>query len=193
MAMGQFRWRPTRQFMRHVEDHALELRSGAALEALEVFAPRDIQEALKIRVMYPDEVAGVSRVDRESLGAMGARVWSAISRPLPSGILLIVLNPNQSYERENVTILEEVAHEHYGHVLMPLVGSGGKREYSEFAEREAYMTAAAMLLPSEIVARSVWRRRSSRSLAKERGTSAELVEMRIKILGLWPSYTGTSK
>jgi Zn-dependent peptidase ImmA (M78 family) len=112
--------------------------------------------------------------------------------PLPGGQTLVILNPRQTAERAAVTAVEEFAHAHYGHApsrLERLPSGLVCRDYDAQAEREAYWTAAATLLPSEVVARAVWRRVCAEELATTLGVSTQLVEFRIKVLRLWKYYT----
>ena len=114
-------------------------------------------------------------------------VWSGSGRPLPNGKLFVMLNANQTRERMNVTLLEEVAHRYYDHDPVVL-GSDGRHNYNAAQEQEAYWTAAAALLPMVVVAKAVRRGETAAELGKRYGASQELAEMRIRTLGLWNHY-----
>ncbi len=181
------KWCPTIGVRRRIEKNASLLRQRAGLSPSESLDSIKLSKKFNLQVAYPNEISDLTPGQRAYLSSLDAKVWSGISNELPDGKLLIILNPNQTPERANVTVMEEVAHAHYGHKPSQLNGFG-KREYDEEAEQEAYQTAAAALLPSKIVAQSVWNGQSAETLATRFGASVELVEMRIKILNLWGLY-----
>jgi hypothetical protein len=172
--------------LQKAEKHAKVLRDRAKVAPGEPLDPRAAAEELGIQVTYPNG-NGHAEEEREWLANADASVWSAVSQNLPDGDLLVVLNKNQTPERERVTIMEEVAHDHYGHDPTEL-GANGEREYDEETEKEAYWTAAAALLPKKVVAMAVYNEVPASQLAARYGTSRELVEMRIKLLKLWSHY-----
>jgi len=57
-------------------------------------------------------------------------------------------------------------------------------------EHDAYYLASASLLPRRDVQDAVSKRRSAADIAKRFGPSPELVEYRIKRLGLWREHVG---
>lgn len=182
---------PTQQYLRHIEQHAMTIRDRADIGPLERLDPQDSEDKLRIQIAYPDDVTALPSDMQDYLRSLDATVWSGMSRKLPDGKLLVILNPNQTVERANVTILEEIAHDYFGHEpsLLPISSNGiEKRRYDEEAEQEAYWTAAAVLLPMKVVGLAVWRQQSAEDLAEDYGASVELAQMRIKTLGLWDLY-----
>lgn len=167
-----------------IEKHAICLRQQSGLGLTERLSPRELMAELNIQIVYPDEINMLTAEMRHLLLGLDAKVWSGMGNILPDGKLLIILNPNQTPERENVTVMEEVAHRYYGHQPSQL-GKIGRGRYDEATEKEAYFTAAASLLPSRVVGQAVWRGESAETLAANYGTSVELAEMRIKTLNLW--------
>lgn len=180
-----------RSFLRHVEEHGIALRQRAGLGPQDRLDPFAQQAVFDIVVVDPRSLESLDAADHENLRDIDARTWSGSGQPLPDGRLLVLFNPNQTPERAAVTVMEEVAHAHFGHHPSTLVveptGLVG-RHYDAVAEDEAYWTAAAALLPSAVVARAVWNGVPVGALAAEYGVSAELVEFRIKTLRLWPWY-----
>ena len=57
-------------------------------------------------------------------------------------------------------------------------------------EHDAYYLASASLLPKSAMIAAVKRKLTSDEIAQKFGTSSELVEYRIKRLGLWWEHTG---
>jgi hypothetical protein len=182
---------PSPTFMRSLEEHAIELRRRAGVGPTEPFDPNTAAIRLGVTIISLDNLPQMPPEDRELLSKVDARVWSGVGLPLPGGGVLVILHPRQTKERAAVTIMEEVAHAYYGHApshMLPQFGGFVQREYDPKVEQEAYWTAAAALLPSAVVARSVWQGRSAEELAADYGVSVELVEFRIKTLRLWPKY-----
>lgn len=175
------------KFIRQIEMHATTLRQQIGIGTVDKLSPRDLADRLNIQLAYPDEIEHLTPEQRHFLLGFDASVWSGMSNVLPNGKLLIILNPNQTTERENVTIMEEVAHRYFGHEPSQL-NSSGRDRYNQEIEREAYWLAAAVLLPSKIVGQAVYQGESADNLAATYGTSTELAEMRIKLLNLWSHY-----
>lgn len=181
----------TREARRSIEKHGMALRAKAGLGVRGRLDPFSVMDKYNIIVMHPKDLGELDEADHDLLRGIDARTWSGGAQELPDGRLLILLNPNQTPERATVTVMEEVAHAHFGHQPSRLsVGPSGMlgRHYDAIAETEAYRTAAAALLPSIVVARAVWRQVPAETLAAEYGVSIELVEFRIKILRLWSCY-----
>jgi hypothetical protein len=177
-------------FLQRIEDHAAELRRRAGVGPTARLDPRALTTELQIHIVSLDDIHGLSAQDRAHLATVDAKVWSGAGMPLPDGHTLVILHPNQTLERATATIMEEVCHAYFGHTpsqLITLPGGIAKREYHPEAEREAYWTAAAALLPAQVVAKAVWRG-AARELAADYGVSIDLVEFRVKTLRLWQEY-----
>lgn len=189
-------WRVTREFLRFIEEHAIVLRQRTGIGPLDRLDPYSLAERLDVKILPLDQLSGLTSEDRLRLANMSPKIWSGGGLPLPDGKTLVLLHPQQTRERANVTLLEEVCHVYFGHNpsrLLTLPTGIVKREYDEQAEHEAYWTAGAALLPSEAIAKGVWRGLSAEALAQEYGASVELAEMRIRTLGLWNDYLGRKR
>lgn len=165
---------PTREVMRHFETNAMQIREQAGFGCTEPIDSVVSAEAFGVKLHIAENEDDAS-------------VWSGSGQPLPNGKLFVMLNANQTQERMNVTLLEEVAHRHYGHDPVVL-SSDGRHSYDAAQEQEAYWTAAAVLFPMVVVAKAVRRGETAAELGKRYGASEELAEMRISTLGLWDYY-----
>jgi Zn-dependent peptidase ImmA (M78 family) len=120
--------------------------------------------------------------------------WSAMSVPLDvSGDKwAILLNDYHNKERQRVTILEEYWHILLGHKLTKIarLAEAYGRTYDKAEEHDAYYLASASLLPRAAVIKAVKAKKSSEDIAKAFGASTELVDYRIKRLGLWRDHVG---
>ncbi len=120
--------------------------------------------------------------------------WSAMSVPLDlSGDQwAVLLNDHHKKERQRVTVLEEYWHILLGHKLTKIarLAEAYGRTYDKSEEHDAYYLAAATLLPRIAIIKAVKAKESSEDIARAFGTSPELVDYRIKRLGLWRDHVG---
>lgn len=120
--------------------------------------------------------------------------WSAMSVPLDlaNEKWAILLNDTHTIERQRVTVLEEFWHILLGHKLTKIarVAEGYGRTFDKAEEHDAYYLASATLLPKAAIIDAVSKNCSAKQIARMFGTSPELVDYRIKRLGLWWEHTG---
>lgn len=128
------------------------------------------------------------------LSAEACEEWSAMSVPLSEidDEWAVLLNDCHSVERQRVTLLEELWHILLGHKLTKIarIAESYGRTYDSAEEHSAYYLASATLLPREAVIEGVAEGQSSAEIALRFGTSPELVDYRVKRLGLWRDHTG---
>jgi transcriptional regulator with XRE-family HTH domain len=131
-------------------------------------------------------------VKRLSTQACGE--WSAMSVPLDEnqGRWAILLNDCHTLERQRVTLLEEIWHILQGHKLTKIAKIAGSygRTFESAEEHDAYYLGSATLLPRSAMIDAVRNKLSSEEIAKRFGTSPELVDYRLKRLGLWRDHVG---
>jgi transcriptional regulator with XRE-family HTH domain len=120
--------------------------------------------------------------------------WSAMTVPLDANNenWAVLLNDSHTVERQRVTVLEEFWHILLGHKLTKIarVAEAYGRTYDKTEEQDAYYLASATLLPRAAMIDAVSKNRSSDQIARLFGTSSELVDYRIKRLGLWREHVG---
>jgi Zn-dependent peptidase ImmA (M78 family)/DNA-binding XRE family transcriptional regulator len=120
--------------------------------------------------------------------------WSAMSVPLnrSEDRWAVLLNDCHTGERQRVTLLEEFWHILLGHKLTKIarVAEAYGRTYDKVEEHDAYYLASATLLPRSAMITAVDRKVSSAEIAAKFGTSPELVDYRLKRLGLWREHVG---
>lgn len=186
---GNQKQSPTVVFLRRLERSAQEIRNKAGVNPLDRLDPLELEKQLRIKVVPLDKLQGLTSEHIDFLCRLSPKDWSGagLSQKLEDGTMLVPVHPRQTIQRMRVTVLEEVAHDFYGHQPVQLNGNG-RKSYDEVAEQEAYWTAAAVLLPMKAVARAVWLGQSAETLGNEFGASEQLAEMRIKIMGLWDEY-----
>lgn len=165
----------------------INVPADAALESLNI-------RISGVDVYVPDQISELGQDCRAHLDADGVTDWSAMSVPLDAAeeFWAILRNNRHSVERQRVTYLEECWHILLGHKLTRIakVADGYGRTYDSTEEHDAYYLAAACLLPEDSVTEAVRQRKPAAEIARQFGTSPELVEYRIKRLGLWSVYKG---
>jgi len=151
---------------------------------------------LGVEVLVPADIEGLSRECRSYLTGPGRYEWSAMSVPLNTHNTrwVVLRNDRHQIERQRVTYLEECWHILLGHKLTRIakIADSYGRTYDSNEEHDAFYLAAATLLPESAIAKAVQSKLSVDALAQHYGASPELVEYRIKRLGLWRSYKGIS-
>jgi transcriptional regulator with XRE-family HTH domain len=134
-----------------------------------------------------------ARIIRQLRGSASSE-WSAMSVPLDFNHenWAVLLNDSHTVERQRVTVLEEFWHILLGHKLTKIarLAEAYGRTYDKPEEHDAYYLASATLLPRAAVIEAVSKKSSSEEIARTFGTSPELVEYRIKRLGLWREHVG---
>lgn len=166
----------------------LELDEGDHLNALGI-------EIAGVDVYVPGQIPGLSEKCRSHLNDAGRSEWSAMSVPLDADCdrWAILRNESHNVERQRVTYLEECWHILLGHKLTRIakVAESYGRTYDSVEEHDAYYLASACLLPKKAVTSAVNDQKSAEEIANHFRVSKDLVEYRIKRLGLWRVYKGT--
>lgn len=167
----------------------LRLADNEPLDALRLQV--DGIEVLRLTETDCIDAATVKRLSTDACDE-----WSAMSVPLDErqNEWAVLLNDCHTVERQRVTLLEEIWHILLGHKLVKIakVAEAYGRTYDTTEEHDAYYLASATLLPRKAIIKAIEKRSSSAEVAAAFGTSPELVEYRIKRLGLWRDYIGKS-
>lgn len=165
----------------------LDLTDKDPLDSLQI----DV-EGVRVVKLTSSECLDVRTIRRLRDEACGE--WSAMSVPLNASNekWVVLLNDCHTVERQRVTLLEEYWHILMGHKLTKVarIAQAYGRTYDKAEEHDAYYLASATLLPKSAVQSAVTNGTSSAVIAKHFGTSPDLVEYRIKRLGLWREHVG---
>lgn len=165
----------------------LDLADGDPLDSLQI----DV-EGVRVVKLTTSECLDSRTLRRLRDEACGE--WSAMSVPLDASNekWVVLLNDCHTVERQRVTLLEEYWHILMGHKLTKVarIAQAYGRTYDKAEEHDAYYLASATLLPKSAVQSAVMKGTSSAVIAKHFGTSPDLVEYRIKRLGLWREHVG---
>jgi transcriptional regulator with XRE-family HTH domain len=188
-----------------VDDHPVVVSKEELERTAEQFrkevglADSDALDSLKLQVtgievisLMETECLDAATVER--LSTESCDEWSAMSVPLDErqNEWAVLLNDCHTVERQRVTLLEEIWHILLGHKLVKIakVADAYGRTYDTTEEHDAYYLASATLLPRKAILKAIEKRETSDAIAARFGTSPELVEYRIKRLGVWRDYVG---
>jgi transcriptional regulator with XRE-family HTH domain len=145
-----------------------------------------------VQVHTPNTLDFIDAKIRTYLSHEGSDDWSAMSIPLneDTGHWVVLRNESHTPERQRVTFLEEIWHIVLGHNLTKVAKIGGAygRTYDPTDEHDAFYLAAASLLPKAGVEKCMADGMDSKAIALKYGTSPELVDYRIKRLGMWKRH-----
>lgn len=176
-----------------MEAMAHSLRQELGLKDHQALDPRTIVVD-SVKVLTIQEIHGISRKITAHLEGPGSTTWSAMSVPIDeeTDTWIIVLNDLNNIARQNVSLLEEFWHILLGHKLTKIakIADAYGRTFDESEEHDAFYLAAATLLPKSIIRKVVKEQRDTGEIVECYGVSPELVEYRIKRLGLWRAYRG---
>lgn len=149
-----------------------------------------------VKVLTVSEIDDIPPGITAHLAGAGAATWSAMSVPLDeeNDTWVIVRNEHHQLVRQHVSLLEEFWHILLGHKLTKIakVVDIYGRTFDENEEHDAFYLAAATLLPASVIRKAVKGKADTVQLAERYGSSPELIEYRIKRLGLWREYKGKS-
>lgn len=174
-------------FTRWLEGNAQGMRQLTGMGATERLVPRLFAKALGYTIVFPAEVQGLSSSDLRQLTHVDASGWSGSSAVLPNGHPVVLLNPTDTVTRNNITIMEELAHDYLGH--RPSLSGGGKghmkrRDFSGSQERQAYALGAATALPSRRLEVLVRGRLKAHDIARVEELSMKVVLYRLNVSGI---------
>ncbi len=183
-------------FVIWAEEQARGLRSLLHLDTYSVLDPLKLAEVMGVKVITADDVAEFQP------RATQAEEWWGIAHKLAHGEYLVILNPEQSPNRMQSTLMEELAHIYLDHPPSQLVvrGKQGYRTYERQKEKQAYAVGAAALMPLDLLELARFLSIDPLHVAGRNGVSVALVEYRAKVTRIqltgqadWPPHLQEEK
>ncbi len=176
-----------------MEEMAELFRYELGLSEYEPLNPFQIRVA-GVEVLSLSDVHNIDKKIKNILQPPGKQQWDAMSVPLEEekGKWVVIWNDAQKGGRQNVSLLEEFWHILQGHKLTrinKIVDVYG-RTFSEVEEHDAYYLASATLLPAKVVQKIVDGKENIAEATEKYEVTKDLIEYRIKRLGLWRKYKG---
>ena len=182
----------TAHFINWTERRADQLRGKCNLGPFDRLDPFALAGKMQVEVIRPHDIPGLDRKVLDHVIGHGAHEWDAATIPLSDGIHKVIMNPTRGPERQNASLMEELAHIHLEHKPGRLQTVNGLvlREWKQTHETEAYWVGSAALVPRRIVKGAITRKMSVAELAAQCGVSTQLVAFRFRILGLSAKLPG---
>ena len=97
--------RRVKEMISFVEPHSVVLRRRAGVGPIERLDPWAVAPCFGLAFVRLDGIDEARDDDRSRVSGLTAKQWSGMGYPLPDGGILVMLNPNQTPERANVTIM----------------------------------------------------------------------------------------
>lgn len=173
-------------FINWVETRGEQLRARCGLQPFARLEPLVLAKEMQVRVITPEDIAGVDDDSLQQILVDDPNSWDAGTVVLPDGSHVVVMNPKRGRERQNASLMEELAHIHLGHKPSRLHCINGimLREWKQSFETQAYWVGAAALVPRRVVKGAITRQMTVAALAMQCDVSCQLIEFREKLLGL---------
>jgi hypothetical protein len=173
-------------FINWVETRGQQLRARCELPPFARLDPYHLAAKMQTPVITPAEIHGMEDHVLEQVLVVGCDAWDAGTVSLPDGSHIIVMNPKKGRERQNASLMEELAHIHLGHKPTRFQSINGivLREWNQSQETQAYWVGAAALVPRRVMKGAITRRMNILDVASQCQVSRELMEFREKLLGL---------
>ena len=181
------------------EPHAQTLRKRLKLSPFELLDPYELASEVGLRIVDVQHVCKQlgNEVSKQIL-ERDKNAWSGgvFALPLPDGTRICILNPTHGSRRSKMTLMEEIAHVHLGHVPTVLIRGGDglrMRDYNKAQEDEAFGVGAAALMPWEAFFRAINGGRTVDELAETYEVSRQLITYRVKITGAYKLYNARQR
>jgi hypothetical protein len=176
----------SKHFIAWVERQAQKLRGRLRLAPTAPLDPFILAQDMKVQVLFPTDVHGLSPTDRHQLLITDADCWSAGALLLPNGKFGIILNPTHADTRTHATLMEELAHIYLKHKPSKFVALENgviQRSFKKSHETEAYWVGAAALVPLYLLKQAKANGKSRTWVAQHCRVSVDLVKFRGNLTG----------
>lgn len=169
-----------RGFRKEAEEYALEFRSEMGLQKADPLSALQLANHLAIPVTKLSEVVGMPSEILNYYFGVGSDDFSATSL-CEGSYREIVHNDSHHPNRQNSSVMHEIAHILLGHPPKPPLMEDACRHFDPMAEYEANQLAFTLLLPKPAALVAYERFSTTSEAAAFFGVSRAVVELRIRI------------
>jgi hypothetical protein len=174
-------------FKAWAEQQAIEQRRNLGLEADAPLPAARLASYLKITLMGPEQIPGMSLEHLECLLQRDRSSWSALTLTMDS-CTMIVHNTAHAKTRQESNLMHEMAHIICKHAPAELIQFGGLpfllRNYDADQEEEASWLGACLQLPRSALWVAVKRRMTVSEMAQYFQASEDLIRFRRQKTGV---------
>lgn len=174
-----------RGFKSWSENTSSSIRTRLGLTKVSPLSPFDLAKYLKVYLIEPKDIMGLSTETINYLTLKNGDEWSAVT--LQSDINVIVINPSHSERRKASTIMHELSHIIRQHTPSNVyINDTGVtfRSFNTFQEAEADWLAGTLLLPRDALIHCRYNKYSNEEACKIYGVSTSLFTYRMNISGV---------
>ena len=176
-----------RGFKAECESIAIEMRKLVNLEPHQYLPAKILAKHLKIPILYPSEISGLSDTDMKCLGRKEKTQWSAVTTEF-DGEKFIILNESHSDKRQESDLMHELAHVIRNHNMSILSSSSNSifqlREYNEENEQEAIWLGGVLQLPRTALEWVAYKKMKIPEISEIYNSSHSMVQFRINKSGI---------
>jgi Zn-dependent peptidase ImmA (M78 family) len=165
---------------------ALAYRKELGIDKSEPLPARDLAQYLKVRLLTPNEVPGLSSEAISLLLGVAASSWSAVTVTKREKNA-VIYNSSHSVFRQSNDIMHELSHVIVGHSPQMIHSQDTGiflRHYNENQEHEADCLSSILLLPKDALLKIKFSDMSHDTAARTYGTSQTLLRMRLNTSGI---------
>lgn len=177
-----------RGFKTQAEQQAIDVRKQLSLRPWERLPAARLAEELKVEVIDPNRIIGLSGDQLSVLLQTRADEWSAATLLTEEGTYLVIENPSHSTKRREATLLHELAHllrKHRPAAFSPITGIGVLiRGYDQEQEDEADFLGRCLHLPKPLLNFCLNQHYTNEQISDYAHASVKLVQMRLNLSGV---------
>lgn len=180
-----------RGFKTWCENTAVGIRKKMGLTSTSPLSPFALAQQLSVIIWKLDNVPGLDTGVMSYLSSADGDEWSAVTVEA-NNKKIIVVNPSHSEARQASDLMHELAHVILSHgaakVFMTPEGYA-LRDFDEKQEAEANWFAGCLLLPREVLADCLYKRKATDEALEEYGVSKQLYTYRQNMTGVRKQFS----
>lgn len=176
-----------RGFRTWCENAARGYRRELGLEPFGALDPRLLASNLGVKIWTPHDVPGVPPASLRQLTKTDPSSWSAVTICVADKSLIIV-NDQDSSERQNNSLAHELSHIVLGHkaaqVFVSPTGQMLLSEYDRVQEEEANCLSGTLLVPRDALLSFLTQGHDHARIAAHFAVTRDMLQMRINLTGV---------
>jgi hypothetical protein len=176
-------------FKAEAERVAVDYRKKLDLQPHDPLPAAMLADHLKVRILIPQDIPGITSELLDVLLGKGSYIWSAAIYQR-NDKTYVIHNPTHSPARQESNLMHELAHAHLKHelsslqtaikgLLIPL------RKYDNVQEAEAECLGGCLQLPKDALMHHTFaRNKTADQIAEQFNASLEMVNFRVRMSGV---------
>jgi hypothetical protein len=176
-------------FKAEAERTAIDYRKKLDLKPHDPLPAAMLADHLKVRILTPQDIPGITSELLNVLLGEGSHLWSAAIYQR-SDKTYVIHNPTHSPGRQESNLMHELAHAHLKHELSSLQAAIQGlliplRKYDKVQEAEAECLGGCLQLPKDaLMYHSFVRKKTADQIAEQFNASLDMVNFRLRMSGV---------